>query len=166
MGGLSRVIESGIGRKPSEMKALDALGGLRSWETAVKAITEAHAAAFHEAPFIFTAAKPYRSPAGRDAFERVLNYLVPKHPKHFRIMNCSLTAAQLPGRRLRKNLVKQPQVFVPRLHIGRIWMIPPMMIVRSLIADFKGVWIPKEIWLSDKLSLLKNVYSSRSTVSI
>jgi hypothetical protein len=92
MGGLGRVIESGIGRTPSDMNALDALGGLRGWETAVKAITEAHAAAFHQTPFIFTAAKPYNSPAGRDTLERVLNYLAPKYPKRFGIMNCSLNA--------------------------------------------------------------------------
>jgi hypothetical protein len=28
---------------------------------------------------------------------------------------------------------------------------------RSQSADFKGVWIPREIWLSDKLSLMEKV---------
>jgi hypothetical protein len=36
MGGLGRVIESGIGARPDDIKALDALGGLAGWETAVK----------------------------------------------------------------------------------------------------------------------------------
>ena len=79
------------------MKALDALGGLGGWEPAVKAITEAHAAAFHQTPFIFTAAKPYNSPAGRDALEHALNYLAPKYPKRFGIMNCSLNAHSRTG---------------------------------------------------------------------
>lgn len=92
MGGLGRVIESGIGARPNDMEALDALGGLAGWESAVKAITDAHAAAFLQTPFIFTAAKPYRSPAGRDSLERVLDYLAPKYPKRFGIMNCSLNA--------------------------------------------------------------------------
>ena len=92
MGGLGRVIESGIAAKPNDMKALDALGGLAGWETAVKAITEAHAAAFQQTPFIFTAAKPYRSAGGRDSLERVLGYLAPKYPHRFGIMNCSLNA--------------------------------------------------------------------------
>jgi hypothetical protein len=92
MGGLGRVIESGIGAKPNDMEALDALGGLAGWETAVKAITDAHAEAFLKTPFIFTAAKPYRSPAGRDSLQRVLDYLAPKYPKRFGIMNCSLNA--------------------------------------------------------------------------
>jgi hypothetical protein len=92
MGGLGRVIESGIGARPDDMKALDALGGLVGWETAVKAITDAHAAAFLQTPFIFTALKPYRSHAGQDSLERVLDYLAPKYPQRFGIMNCSLNA--------------------------------------------------------------------------
>ena len=50
MGGLGRIIESGIGRSPSDMQALDALGGLAGWESAVKAITGAHATAFQLTP--------------------------------------------------------------------------------------------------------------------
>jgi hypothetical protein len=92
MGGLGRVIESGIGARPNDMAALDALGGLAGWETAVKAITDAHAAAFLQTPFIFTAAKPYRSPAGRDSLELVLDSLAAKYPHRFGIMNCSLNA--------------------------------------------------------------------------
>jgi hypothetical protein len=97
MGGLGRVIESGIGARPNDMKALDALGGLAGWETAVKAITDAHAAAFLQTPFIFTAAKPYRSPAGRDSLERVIDYLAAKYPHRFGIMNCSLNAHSSTG---------------------------------------------------------------------
>ena len=97
MGGLGRVIESGIGRRPSDMQALDALGGLAGWESAAKAITEAHAMAFQRTPFIFTAAKPYNKPAGRDALEHVINYLAPKYPKRFGIMNCSLNAHSRTG---------------------------------------------------------------------
>jgi hypothetical protein len=59
---LGRLIESGVGPRPKDMKALDALSGPAGWETAVKAITDAHAAAFRQTPFIFTAAKPYRIP--------------------------------------------------------------------------------------------------------
>ena len=40
MGGLGRVIESGIGARPNDMKALDALGGLAGWRAAVKAIRD------------------------------------------------------------------------------------------------------------------------------
>jgi hypothetical protein len=92
MGGLGRIIESGIARKPEDMQALDALGGLRGWERAVKAITEAHAAAFQRTPFIFTAMKPYNGPEGRVALERVVNELAAKFPKRFGVMDCSLNA--------------------------------------------------------------------------
>ena len=97
MGGLGRVIESGIGRRPSDMQALDALGGLLAGRAAVKAITGAHATAFQLTPFIFTAAKPYNSPAGRDALEHVISYLAPKYPKRFGVMNCSLNAHSRTG---------------------------------------------------------------------
>ena len=97
MGGLGRVIESGIGGRPNDMKALDALGGLAGWETAVKAITDAHAAAFLQTPFIFTAAKPYRSPAGRVSLERVIDDLAAKYPHRVGIINCSLNAHSSTG---------------------------------------------------------------------
>ena len=106
MGGLGRVIESGIGRKPSDMATLDALGGLAGWESAVKAITAAHAAAFQQTPFIFTAAKPYRSPEGNATLRRVINELTPKYPRRFGIMDCSLNAhsgtGYLPNELVRK----------------------------------------------------------------
>jgi hypothetical protein len=92
MGGLGRVIESGIGATPGDISALDALGGLGGWEAAVKAITDAHAEAFHQTPFIFTAAKPYRSPAGPASLKRVLDELAQKYPQRFGIMDCSLNA--------------------------------------------------------------------------
>src|SRR5206468_1729442 len=66
-------------------------------ESAVKAITGAHATAFQLTPFIFTAAKPYNSPAGRDALEHVISYLAPKYPKRFGVMNCSLNAHSRTG---------------------------------------------------------------------
>ena len=97
MGGLGRVIESGIGRRPSDMKALDALGGLNGWESAAKAITAAHAGAFQQTPFIFTAAKPYNNPAAKDVLERTLNDLAQKYPGRFGIMNCSLNAHSRTG---------------------------------------------------------------------
>ena len=97
MGGLGRVIESGIGRRPSDMKALDALGGLSGWESAAKAITAAHAGAFRQTPFIFTAAKPYNNPAAKDVLERTLNDLAQKYPNRFGIMNCSLNAHSRTG---------------------------------------------------------------------
>jgi len=106
MGGLGRVIESGIGRSPSDMQALDALGGLRGWESAVKAITEAHAAALHQTPFIFTAAKPYNAPEGRVLLQRVINDLAAKYPKRFGVMNCSLNA-QSGGGYLPNELVRR-----------------------------------------------------------
>ena len=106
MGGLGRVIESGIARKPGDMAILDALGGLSGWESAVKAITEAHAAAFQQTPFIFTASKPYRSPEGQETLRRVLNHLAAKYPGRFGIMNCSLNAhsgtGYLPNELVRK----------------------------------------------------------------
>jgi hypothetical protein len=92
MGGLGRVIESGIGATPSDMSALDAFGGLAGWEAAVKAITDAHAAAFLQTPFIFTAAKPYKSPLAADSLRRVLDELARKYPRRFGIMDCSLNA--------------------------------------------------------------------------
>jgi hypothetical protein len=97
MGGLGRVIESAIARKPSDMATLDALGGLSGWESAVKTITEAHAAVFRETPFIFTALKPYRSPEGQATLRRVVNDLAPKYPKRFGVMNCSLNARSRTG---------------------------------------------------------------------
>ena len=57
MGDLGHVIESGIGARPEEMRKLDALGGLAGWKEAVTKISEAHAVAFKQTPFIFTAAK-------------------------------------------------------------------------------------------------------------
>jgi hypothetical protein len=106
MGGLGRVIESGIARKPSDMAALDALGGLGGWESAVKAITAAHAAAFQQTPFIFTAAKPYRSPEGQATLRRVINDLAPKYPRRFGVMDCTLNAhsgtGYLPNELVRK----------------------------------------------------------------
>ena len=97
MGGLGRVIESGIAAKPADMSALDALGGLAGWEAAVKAITDAHAAAFLQTPFIFTASKPYRSPAAPDSLRRVLDELARKYPQRFGIMDCGLNAHSNPG---------------------------------------------------------------------
>jgi len=97
MGGLGRVIESGIGAKPSDMSALDALGGLPGWEAAVKTITDAHAATFLQTPFIFTAAKPYRNPEAPESLKRVLDELARKYPQRFGIMNCSLNAHSNPG---------------------------------------------------------------------
>src|SRR5207253_8987780 len=82
---------------PSDMNALDALGGLAGWETAVKTITEAHAAAFQQTPFIFTAAKPYHSPDAPASLSRVLDELARKYPHRFGIMNCSLNAHSNPG---------------------------------------------------------------------
>lgn len=92
MGGLGRIIESGIARRPSDMATLDALGGLSGWESAVKTITAAHAAAFQQTPFIFTASKPYQSAAGRTTLERVINDLAPKYPHRFGVMDCSLNS--------------------------------------------------------------------------
>ena len=92
MGGLGRVIESGIARMPGDMALLDTLGGLGGWESAVKTITAAYASAFQQTPFIFTAAKPYHSPEGQTALQRVINDLAPKYPRRFGIMDCSLNA--------------------------------------------------------------------------
>ena len=97
MGGLGRIIERGIARRPSDMKALDALGGLDGWQSAAKAITAAHASAFQQSPFIFTAMKPYNNPAAKDALERTLNDLAQKYPGRFGIMNCSLNAQSRTG---------------------------------------------------------------------
>jgi hypothetical protein len=106
MGGLGKVLESGIAKMPSDMALLDTLGGLGGWESAVKTITAAHAAAFQQTPFIFTAAKPYRSPEGQAALRRVINDLAPKYPKRFGIMDCSLNARSdvryLPNELVRK----------------------------------------------------------------
>ena len=112
MGGLGRVIESGIGATPDDIRALDALGGLAGWEAAVKAITDAHAAAFLQTPFIFTASKPYRSPAAPASLKRVLDELAQKYPKRFGIMNCSLNAhsntGYLPHRYVQKYSATNP----------------------------------------------------------
>lgn len=98
MGGLGRVIESGIGATPEDMNKLDALGGLAGWEEAVTKITEAHAAAFKQTPFIFTASKPYRrGPGGVEALRHVLDALAPKYPHRFGIMDCSLNSHSGPG---------------------------------------------------------------------
>jgi len=97
MGGLGRVIESGIGATSSDQATLDALGGLRGWEAAAKTITEAHAAAFQQTPFIFTAARPYRRADAADHLARVLDDLAGRYPHRFGIMNCSLNAHSNPG---------------------------------------------------------------------
>lgn len=98
MGGLGRMIESGIGGTPDDMQKLDALGGLAGWEQAVTKITEVHAAAFKQTPFIFTASKPYRrGPGGAEALRHVLDALARKYPHRFGIMDCSLNSHSGPG---------------------------------------------------------------------
>ena len=92
MGGLGQTFESTIGNTGEDMSALDALGGLAGWEAAVTAITDAHAAAFAQTPFIFTAGKPYRDRKALDVLGRVLDDLAQKYPRRFGIISPTLNA--------------------------------------------------------------------------
>jgi len=91
MGGLGVIIESYICPNPATI-GLTIEEATAKWSANCNAVIEAHAENLHSTPFIFTAAKPFRGPGGKEALQKVVRAAAKKYPGRFGIMNCSLNA--------------------------------------------------------------------------
>lgn len=91
MGGLGAVIESYITPDPADIEESEE-DACTHWTNSCQSVIDAHAKSLTTTPFIFTAAKPYKSNAGRDALIDIVTRACAKYPNRCGVMNCSLSA--------------------------------------------------------------------------
>jgi hypothetical protein len=94
------VVMSGSGRKAEsffvsnlgDIDAFERLGGLTSWKTGVKWITDEYAKHFSATPFLLDLGAPVPSTQGRAALADVCDYAVAAYPHRFGVRSDGLSA--------------------------------------------------------------------------
>lgn len=92
MAGTGRRAESFFASTPEDIASFARVGGLASWQPAVKWVIDQYAKAFQETPFLLDLGAPIPTSEGRSALAEVCRYGVDTYPRRFGVKSDGLTA--------------------------------------------------------------------------
>lgn len=92
MAGSGRRAESFFASTPGDIESFVRVGGLGSWQPAVKWIIDQYSQAFKRTPFLLDLGAPVPTAEGRDALAAVCHYGVATYPQRFGVKSDGLTA--------------------------------------------------------------------------